>query len=82
VRDHGPGIPARDQARIFERFERLDMPHQKAGTGLGLYIARGLANSMGAELDVESEPGHGAEFTLHLRAPAPGARPTLVDLVR
>jgi signal transduction histidine kinase len=81
VRDHGPGIPKRDQERIFERFERADTERQKAGTGLGLYIARGLARSMDADLDVASEPGQGAEFTLHLRTPAGGRRPQLVDLV-
>ena len=81
VRDHGPGIPKRDQERIFERFERLDTANQKAGTGLGLYIARGLATSMGAELDVQSEPGQGAEFTLHLQAPAGDRLPSVVDLM-
>jgi PAS domain S-box-containing protein len=81
VRDHGPGIPKRDQARIFERFERLDTPKQKAGTGLGLYIARGLATAMGAELDVQSELGQGAEFTLHLPAASSERRPSVVDLV-
>ena len=81
VRDHGPGIPKHDQDRIFERFERADTEHQKAGTGLGLYIARGLAKSMDAELDVHSEPGQGAEFTLHLRTPAAGRRSQLIDLV-
>jgi PAS domain S-box-containing protein len=81
VRDHGPGIPKHDQERIFERFERADTDSQKAGTGLGLYIARGLARSMDAELDVDSEPGQGAQFTLHLRTPAAGRRPQLVDLV-
>jgi signal transduction histidine kinase len=80
VRDHGPGIPTGDQQRIFERFERLDTPDRKAGTGLGLYIARGLATTMGADLDVQSELGRGAEFTLHLRA-ATGRRPSVVDLV-
>jgi len=81
VRDHGPGISKRDQARIFERFERLDTANQKAGTGLGLYIARGLASAMGAELDVRSEPGQGAEFTVHLPAPSQGRRPSVIDLV-
>jgi signal transduction histidine kinase len=80
VRDHGPGIPKHDQERIFLRFERADTAHQKAGTGLGLYIARGLANAMGAELDVQSELGQGAEFTLHLAAPAQ-QRPSVADLV-
>jgi two-component system phosphate regulon sensor histidine kinase PhoR len=82
VRDHGPGIPHHDQDRIFERFERLDTPSQKAGTGLGLYIARGLATAMRAELDVRSAPGQGAEFTLRLRAAVPEVSPSVIDLVR
>jgi signal transduction histidine kinase len=80
VRDHGPGIPRDEQERIFERFERLDTAKQKAGTGLGLYIARGLARTMGAEVTVESEPGEGAEFTVHLPSLS-GARTNVVDLV-
>lgn len=82
VRDHGPGIPRHDQERIFERFERLDTANRKAGTGLGLYIARGLATAMGAELDVRSAPGEGAEFTLHVRAAAPERSLSVADLVR
>jgi PAS domain S-box-containing protein len=81
VRDHGPGISKSDQERIFERFERVDTANQKAGTGLGLYIARGLASAMGAEVDVQSELGQGAEFTLHLQALSPERRPSVVDLV-
>jgi two-component system phosphate regulon sensor histidine kinase PhoR len=78
VRDHGPGIAEQDQLRIFERFERLDTENQKAGTGLGLYISRGLANAMGADLDVESRPGEGAEFTLRL--PPPSRHSSLIDV--
>lgn len=81
VRDHGPGIPRHDQERIFLRFERADTPNQKAGTGLGLYIARGLAEGMGASLDVQSEVGQGAEFTLRLTTAAE-RRPSVIDLVR
>jgi two-component system phosphate regulon sensor histidine kinase PhoR len=81
VRDHGPGISRHDQERIFLRFERLDTAKQKAGTGLGLYIARGLAATMDADLTVRSEPGQGAEFTLHLRPPEPARRPGVAELV-
>lgn len=81
VRDHGPGIPLHDQARVFERFERLDTPNRKAGTGLGLYIARGLARAMGADLGVRSEPGEGAEFTLRLRVSVPEPSAPVIDLV-
>ena len=69
VVDHGPGIPPELQRRIFERFERYAQADTQAGTGLGLYIARQLADAMGAELSVESDVGRGAEFSLQLRAP-------------
>jgi signal transduction histidine kinase len=65
VCDQGKGIPAEDQARIFEKFERLD-PADGAGTGLGLYIARRLARAMGGDLAVDSAPGQGARFTFSL----------------
>ncbi|MGQ0431700.1 MAG: sensor histidine kinase [Microthrixaceae bacterium] len=80
VRDHGPGIAPADCERIFERFERLDTTMQKAGTGLGLYIARSLATAMGAELSVQSQPGEGAEFTLRLRSATQVPHGHLIDL--
>ena len=74
VDDHGKGIAAEDQARIFEKFERVD-PGEPGGNGLGLYIARRLARAMGGDLTVESAAGEGARFmlTLPLRASAPEA---------
>lgn len=66
VVDHGEGIAAQDQKRIFERFERAD--DSPGGTGLGLAIARRLARSMGGDVSVESAPGKGARFTLSLPA--------------
>ena len=68
VADEGPGIPPQHLERIFDRFERLDHEHMQAGTGLGLYISRQLAQAMGGELTVESEVGHGAVFSLRLPA--------------
>ncbi|MEH3159188.1 MAG: HAMP domain-containing sensor histidine kinase [Sphingomonas taxi] len=65
VADQGKGIAAEDQARIFEKFERVD-PTEAGGNGLGLYIARRLARAMGGDLTVESAPGEGARFTLSL----------------
>jgi signal transduction histidine kinase len=70
VRDQGPGIPHREQQRIFERFERLDHATSRAGTGLGLYIARQLTRAMDGELVVDSEEGEGATFELRLAATA------------
>jgi PAS domain S-box-containing protein len=68
VTDHGPGIPAADQERVFDRFERLDTRGTQAGTGLGLYIARQLASAMGGELTVSSPPSGGTTFQLRLDA--------------
>jgi len=65
VADQGKGIAAEDQARIFEKFERVD-PSEPGGSGLGLYIARRLARAMGGDLTVDSAPGEGARFMLSL----------------
>jgi signal transduction histidine kinase len=67
IADQGKGISAEDQARIFEKFERVD-PAEPGGTGLGLYIARRLARSMGGDIAVDSAPGQGARFTFTLPA--------------
>lgn len=67
VADAGPGIRVADQARIFDKFERVD-PAEPGGSGLGLYIARRLAEAMGGTLVVDSAPGEGARFTLALPA--------------
>ena len=72
VADQGPGIGLGDQQRIFEKFFRADpqLAHAPSGTGLGLYISRELVQRMGGSLDVKSEPGRGATFTVALpRAP-------------
>lgn len=68
VADQGKGIAPEDQARIFDKFERVD-PTEPGGSGLGLYIARRLARAMGGDLTVDSAPGQGARFMLSL----PGA---------
>ena len=67
VGDTGKGIAAADQARIFDKFGRLDVS-EPGGNGLGLYIARRLARAMGGDLTVDSTPGAGARFTLELAA--------------
>jgi len=71
ITDAGRGIAPEDQARVFEKFGRVD-PSEPGGTGLGLYIARRLARAMGGDVTLESTPGHGARFTLTLPAQAPG----------
>lgn len=65
VTDHGKGIAAQDQDRIFGKFERID-PNEVGGNGLGLFIARRLARAMGGDLTVASAVGEGARFTLTL----------------
>ena len=66
VVDHGVGIPADCQARIFERFYRVDKDRSRAlgGTGLGLAIVKHIAQLHGGEVSVESKPGEGATFRL------------------
>jgi signal transduction histidine kinase len=67
VADQGKGIAEADQARIFEKFERVDAS-EAGGSGLGLYIARRLARAMGGDLTVDSAIGMGARFLLWLPA--------------
>lgn len=64
VRDHGPGIPAAEQARIFEAFQRATSDER--GTGLGLTLSRQLALLLGGDLRVLSEVGVGSTFTLEV----------------
>jgi signal transduction histidine kinase len=67
VVDHGPGIPSDQQRLIFEKFGRADVPGgSKPGTGLGLFIARSIAEAHGGTLDVQSRADVGATFTLTL----------------
>jgi signal transduction histidine kinase len=66
VSDRGPGIERIDQRLIFEKFGRVAGTSSKPGTGLGLYIARSIAEAHGGTLDVSSAPGKGATFTLKL----------------
>ena len=62
-----PGSRAKHQALIFEKFGRVDRGGRaKPGTGLGLFIARSIAEAHGGPLDVQSAPEQGATFTLEL----------------
>jgi two-component system sensor histidine kinase KdpD len=67
VADHGPGIPAWERERVFDRFYRLRRDGQRAtGAGLGLAIVRGLVEANGGRVWVEEAPGGGAAFRLAL----------------
>jgi signal transduction histidine kinase len=68
VTDEGPGIALEDQQLIFEKFGRSSGGTAKPGTGLGLFIARSIAEAHGGSLDVESVPARGSVFRLELPA--------------
>jgi len=71
VADKGPGLSVADQARIFERFYRVDSSRQRSssdGSGLGLSIVDEVMKAHGGTVSVASEPGNGATFTLHFKA--------------
>ncbi|MFL5951799.1 MAG: ATP-binding protein [Gaiellaceae bacterium] len=68
VADEGPGIAAEDQELIFEKFGRSSGGTTKPGTGLGLFIARSIAEAHGGTLDVDSVPERGSVFRLELPA--------------
>ena len=68
VVDEGPGIPESHQARLFERFYRIDGGRSRdmGGTGLGLSIVRHIMYAHGGEVGVESELGQGSQFYLKI----------------
>lgn len=70
VRDQGCGIPREHQARIFERFYRVDLGRSRkvGGTGLGLAIVKHIAQAHRGRVTVASTPGKGSTFTVHLPA--------------
>jgi PAS domain S-box-containing protein len=66
IRDHGPGIPENELARIFERFERASSARHYGGIGLGLYVARQIAEAHGGTIVASNCPDGGACFTVRL----------------
>lgn len=66
VRDQGPGIAPEHQGLIFEKFGRVKTDSSTPGSGLGLFIARSIAEAHGGSLEVRSALGRGATFTLAL----------------
>jgi len=68
VRDYGPGIAPEHLPRLTERFYRVDVADSRAqgGTGLGLALVKHVLNRHGGRMNIESTPGAGATFTMHL----------------
>jgi PAS domain S-box-containing protein len=66
VRDHGMGISAADQDRIFGRFERAVSERHFGGFGVGLWVARQAVEAHGGRIAVSSRPGEGSAFTIEL----------------
>ncbi|HVI59530.1 MAG TPA: ATP-binding protein [Luteimonas sp.] len=68
VRDHGSGFDMRYADKLFQPFQRLHGPDQAAGNGIGLAIARTVAERHGGRAWAESEPGAGSTFSIELPA--------------
>lgn len=68
VHDHGPGIPDKDRARVFEKFVRLEGTRNMEGTGLGLSIAKMVVEMHGGTIFVEGRQGGGSIFCIRLPA--------------
>lgn len=70
VADDGPGIPAEERSRVFERFYRADKARsrERGGTGLGLAIVKNVVHAHGGDVRIESTPGRGATFVITLPA--------------
>ncbi|HEV7524881.1 MAG TPA: ATP-binding protein [Acidimicrobiia bacterium] len=66
VVDHGPGIPACDRERVFERFVQLDQSstRRQGGTGLGLHLCRQLADLVEGRMTLAETPGGGCTFSI------------------
>lgn len=66
VRDRGPGIPPGERERLFQKFERLSTAADTRGSGLGLYICRGIVSDHGGRLWAEWPPDGGTTFSFSL----------------
>ena len=82
VIDHGPGIPAADRTRVFERFVQLDQSstRRQGGTGLGLHLCKQLADLIDGHMTLEETPGGGCTFALTIPCdPVASTAPTEAD---
>jgi two-component system phosphate regulon sensor histidine kinase PhoR len=77
VTDQGIGIPRDEQRKIFDRFHRVStgLVHDVKGSGLGLSIVRHIVDAHRGRVTVESRPGEGSTFSIHLPIDAPEPTP-------
>ncbi len=82
VSDSGPGIPLREQPRVFDRFHRMegDLTRHTNGAGLGLYICQAIVQAHQGQIWVESQVGHGATFTFSLPRLEKAAVPMVIEV--
>ena len=66
VTDTGPGIPEEERAKVFQRFYRSPAAYEAEGVGIGLYLARQIAQGQGGYIKASSRPGQGSRFSLYL----------------
>ena len=66
VTDTGPGIPEEERAKVFQRFYRSPAAYEAEGVGIGLYLARQIAQGQGGYIKASSRPGQGSCFSLYL----------------
>jgi signal transduction histidine kinase len=68
--DNGIGVAAKDRARVFRMFDRINPPEEFGGTGVGMAIVRKAVHRMGGAIDFESTPGCGSKFWIDLKGAA------------
>lgn len=66
VTDTGPGIPEAERAKVFQRFYRSPAAYETEGVGIGLYLARQIAEGQGGYIKMSSRPGRGSCFSIYL----------------
>jgi len=77
VADRGPGLPAGEEERIFDKFHRVESRDRPGGVGLGLTVCRGIVTAHGGRIWAANREGGGAVFRFSL--PLGGTPPTVLD---